>query len=176
MMEMSAGQTLETTSVGNEGIIGLSALAGTGLAFSRGVVRAGGTASRISVRLMAEAMSDLPGLQQRIYQYFTAFIGQLMRTATCNTLHSVEERLCRWLLIAHDRTQRDTFELTQEFLAEMLAVRRASVNQVGRKLQSAGLISYRRGRLTIIDRAGLEEFSCECYRAIRDTTETLYQQ
>lgn len=98
-----------------------------------------------------------------------------MRTATCNALHSVEERFCRWLLIASDRIQRDTIELTQEFLAEMLAVRRASVNHVGRKLQTAGLISYRRGQLTIVDRAGLEELTCECYRTITDTTEEIYR-
>lgn len=111
--------------------------------------------------------------RQLFLAYTRALFAQILQSVACNATHSVEHRCARWLLMTHDRAEADTFELTQEFLAVMLSVRRASVNQVGNMFQKAGLIRYSRGKITILDRAGLEAASCECYGIIRRVFEQL---
>lgn len=126
----------------------------------------------MDIRAFREAQRTLPGFQDLLHTYARAFMAQVMQSVACNAVHSVEERCARWLLMCRDRSEGDRFLLTQEFLAEMLGVSRASVNLVARTLQGAGLIRYSRGGITILDREGLEDSACECYRQVRD----LYQE
>jgi CRP-like cAMP-binding protein len=114
----------------------------------------------------AEIINGGP-LPELIRRYTQAMVNQISQSVACNHLHSVQERMCRWLLMTHDRVGADEFPLTQEFLAQMLGVRRPSVTVVAGILQQAGLIRYRRGRIAILDRAGLEAASCECYGVVR---------
>lgn len=112
-------------------------------------------------------MDELPSFKALLMSYSQSFLAQVLQCVACNALHSIEERYARWLLMTHDRVGQHTFHLTQEYLAEMLGVSRASVNLVALKLHRAGLVRYTRGKLTILSRAGLEEFACECYGLIR---------
>lgn len=125
-----------------------------------------GTAVRIEVNAFARHLGSRPLLRNLIDRHMYALTRQILHGAACNHLHNTEQRCARWLLMTHDRAGAETFPLTQEFLANMLAVRRATVNEATGKLKRAGFIQYVRGRLTIIDRAGLESAACGCYRAI----------
>ena len=121
---------------------------------------------------IAELARD-SGLAGVVRRYTQAFVSQLMQQVACNGLHSIEQRCARWMLLTHDRVGADEFPLTQEFLAQMLGVRRASVTVVAGILQQAGFIRYRRGRVTVTDRAGLEGAACECYAVLREVFERL---
>jgi len=127
----------------------------------------GGTASRIPFERLNEARNARPGLRQLIMNYGEVLLSQTFQTVSCNAVHSVEMRCCRWILSMHDRADQDTLPLTHEFLSEMLGVQRSTVSVVTRTLQSAGLIRQSRGGITVIDRPGLEASTCECYRKIR---------
>jgi CRP-like cAMP-binding protein len=116
-------------------------------------------------------VSDHGKLTLILLRYTNAVVSQLAQTAACNRAHPLEERMCRWLLMTRDRVDSDDFPLTQEFLGQMLGVRRPAVSLAGSALQNAGLIRYSRGRVTVIDRAGLEAAACECYRVVRDQFE-----
>jgi hypothetical protein len=111
-----------------------------------------------------------------LQRYTNAFMGMIAQVAACNNQHSLEERMCRWILLTHDRVQSDEFLLTQEFLSQMLGVRRPSVSAVASTLQQAGMISYSRGNVTVQDREGLESASCECYQLMRDLTESIFNE
>jgi CRP-like cAMP-binding protein len=171
---MEDGSSAETATVGLEGFVGFGAILGRGRACARNIVQVSGQASRIETAAFNAAVAELPRFRQLVFLYVGAFMAQVMRSVACGTLHSVEERAARWLLTIHDRAGRDEFDLTQEFLAEMLGVRRASVNLVSKQLQEVGLIAYRRGRIKVLDRHGLEEVARECYGATQRVLEEIY--
>jgi CRP-like cAMP-binding protein len=158
------GGRVEVAVFGREGV--LSALV-THEAFGRYVVQMPGTASRISVERLNEARHASPALRRLIMNYGEVLLAQTFQRVTCDAVHSVEARCCRWILRIHDRVGRDALPLTHEFLAEMLGVQRSTVSVVTRSLQTAGLIRQNRGGIAVTDRAGLEGAACECYGRIR---------
>jgi len=163
----------ETATIGPEGLVGLEVLLGTERATSRSLVQVPGTASAIPGRALRKAVEESPSLRALLLRYVGAFLVQVTQSVACNSLHKVEERCCRWLLMAHDRVGRDSFPLTQEFLADLLGVHRPTVTIVARTLQAAGLIRYSRGVVTIVDRRGLEQAACECYDIVRQAFEDI---
>jgi len=162
------GTTAEMATVGREGMVGIGILLGGEHALSRYVVPVSGLAYAIETSRLRSALGASPVLRATCETYAQAFVAHLLQNVACNAAHWVEQRCARWLLMCADRTENATFELTQEYLAEMLGVRRSTVTLVAGKLQQAGLIHYRRGAITILDRRGLEATVCECYRVIRD--------
>ncbi|MBI2756529.1 MAG: Crp/Fnr family transcriptional regulator [Chloroflexi bacterium] len=175
LVPMESGASVEAATVGWEGMFGLPVYLGDGLAQDETVCQISGEAASMSVTAFRQAVADCPELQTLLQRYALALMGQMARTAGCNRAHPVEERCARWLLMTHDRVGQDEFFLTHEFLAAMLGVRRASVTLVAGQFQQAGLIRYRRGNLTIVDREGLEEASCEDYRLTHHIYERLYR-
>jgi CRP-like cAMP-binding protein len=164
---MEDGATNEVAVFGREGVVGLLSALVTREAFGRYIVQMTGTASRIAFDGLNEVRNTRPKLRQLIMNYGEAFLAQTFQTVSCNALHPVEARCCRWILSMHDRAEGDTLPLTHEFLAEMLGVQRSTISVVTRTLQTAGLIYQNRGSITILDRVGLEETTCECYGRIR---------
>jgi CRP-like cAMP-binding protein len=160
------GDIVEVATIGNEGIVGVPLVAGGSLAV-RAISQVGGEALRMDATEFLAALDRLPSFRRLVRRYIQALFGQISQAAACNRLHSNEERLSRWLLMSHDRVGTDTFLITHEFLGQMLGSRRATVSLSAGLLQSAGLIRYHRGRMTIVDRRGLEGVSCECYAIIR---------
>jgi CRP-like cAMP-binding protein len=170
---MRDGRRVEVSTTGLEGLVGLSVFLGTDRSPLHCVIQVRGTAQRIdaeALRAAAGVGSVLHGLLQRYTQYL---FDQATVSTACIHLHGLIERCARWLLATHDRVPGDVFELTQAYIATMLGVHRPAVTLAAGSLQDAGLIRYRRGRITIIDRAGLENAACECYRADRDDLERL---
>jgi CRP-like cAMP-binding protein len=162
------GQTAEVAPVGNEGAIGVSAFFGqVDSAFDVLVQVPGPAGHALPVDAFRAEMTMRGALFNRIVRYNQALMTQIVQTATCNALHSAEQRCCRWLLMTHDRIGHDEFPLTHEFVATMLGVRRPTVTLVIAELQRAGLISHRRGMVIIQDRDRLVETACECYRSVR---------
>jgi CRP-like cAMP-binding protein len=148
-------------------MVSVAAILGGGSGMSRSLVQMPGSALVMDLPSFRRAQREFPAFQETLLAYARAFLGQVMQSVACNGVHSVEERCARWLLMAHDRSDSDRFPLTQEFLAQMLGVSRPAVNGVARTLQRGGLIRYRRGEVSILDREGLEEASCECYGLMR---------
>jgi CRP-like cAMP-binding protein len=167
------GSAVEVAVFGRGGVMGLLSALVTREAFGRYVVQMPGTASRISVERLDEVRNARPKVRQLIASYGEVLLAQTFQMLTCNAVHPVEARCCRWILRLHDRADGDTLPITHEFLAEMLAVQRSTVSIVIRTLQTAGLIRQGRGSITVTDRAGLEEASCECYGRIRRIYERL---
>jgi CRP-like cAMP-binding protein len=165
-------QSAEMATTGREGVCSVSAVLGADQAYSRHIVQVPGMALTMDIHAFRQAQQRLPQFARLLLSYARAFMAQVLQSVACNAVHSVEERCARWLLMCRDRSEGERFLLTQEFLAEMLGVSRASVNVVARTLQSAGLIRYSRGGITIVDPEGLEDSACECYRSVRD----LYDQ
>jgi CRP-like cAMP-binding protein len=159
---MEDGGLIEVGVFGREGASSLNGALATREAFGRYMVQIPGTASRIAYRHLEEVRSTCPRLRQVLTNYGEALLAQTFQTVSCNAVHAVEARCCRWILSVHDRVGKDTLPLTHEFLAEMLGVQRSSVSVVTRTLQTAGLIQQSRGSITVTDRAGLEETVCEC--------------
>lgn len=170
---MKDGSAIEVATIGSEGVIGAVAALGTRIAISRAVVQLEVTAKRMSRANFLRCTKESPAIRNLVQRSHEALIGQIQQTAACNALHPVEARLARWLLQSHDRTHGDHVLLTQEFLSEMLAVRRASVSEVAKALQGKGLIKYRRGNIEILDRARLEGKACECYGVVAKQTRKL---
>jgi CRP-like cAMP-binding protein len=173
---MQNGQAIDTAAIGRSGAVCFMTGLGLPRAFARAVVRVPGAASRIANSHFQKAISQSDLLRELIIGYNEVLLVQLQQTAACNALHEVEARLCRWVLQIRDRIDSDTIPLTQEFLAQMLGVRRTSVTEIAQKLQDAGLIRYRRGQIEILDRKRLEEMACECYGIIRDQIDKLLPQ
>jgi CRP-like cAMP-binding protein len=161
------GTTAEMATVGREGMVGIGILLGGEHALGRYVVPVAGFAHAIETSRLRSALRANPELRAACETYAQAFVAHLLQNVACNAAHRVEQRCARWLLMCADQTGNDTFELTQEYLAELLGVRRSTVTGVACALQQAGLIHYRRGSITILDRGGLEAIVCECYRVIR---------
>lgn len=163
------GQAIEVGMVGNEGMVGLPIVLGFNIVPHLVVTQLPCTAVRIRTdRLKAEF--NLGGqLHDLLLRYTETLITQLSQSASCNMFHTVRERLCRWLLIARDRVQSDTLCLTQEFMSQMIGTPRTSVTAIAGSLQREGLVNYRRGKIVILDRAGLESASCECYGIVKES-------
>jgi CRP-like cAMP-binding protein len=174
VVNMRGGQVAETTTGGPEGLVEFGAILGRGRGYASNVVQVSGESSRIDIRPFMHAMAEGTHLRRLVFLYLGAFVAQTLHSVACNALHVIEERTARWLLMAHDRARQDSFDLTQEYLAEMLGVRRASVNLIGRSFQQAGLIEYSRGVIRIIDRAGLENITCECYQSVRSLLDEVF--
>ncbi|WP_134497893.1 Crp/Fnr family transcriptional regulator [Microvirga pakistanensis] len=167
------GGTVEMALFGREGMFGYVSTLVTRQSFGRYVAQLSGTASRIPVDRLKEAVREHPRIREVVFRFTEALLAQTLQTVACNAVHSVEARCCRWILSMRDRVDSDALPLTHETLAEMLGVQRSTVSSVTRALQVADLIQQGRGTITIMDRAGLEDMSCECYRKIRRSFERL---
>jgi len=171
---MKDGSSIEVATIGNEGMAGMPAFLNHGESPNRMIVQVEGDALRMeAATLLAETKEGLP-LRHLLFTYQTAFNYQVSQSVACNGLHTVQPRCCRWILMTHDRALADEFPLTHEFLAQMLGVRRVSVTEVLKPLQDAGLIRNHRGRMTVLDRKGLEKASCECYQSVIDEFARLF--
>jgi CRP-like cAMP-binding protein len=165
---LESGDMVEVATIGREGMVGIFASDGEERAPSLAMVQvAVDFCYRLRATVFREEMDRRSAFHELMTRYMHAHVGLIMQSTACNAMHTVEQRLARWLLMAHDRVGVDEFPLTQEFLAMMLGVSRPSVTIVAGTLQKAGLITYHRGRLKIVDREELEAASCECYRAVR---------
>lgn len=165
---MRDGLTAEMALTGNDGIVGIALFLGGGNIPHRAVAQIGGQAIRMPAKVLQEEFMRGGPLQHILLRYTQALITQISQTAVCNRLHPLEQRLCRWLLLCHDRLQGSEILMTQEFIANMLGGRRESVTVAAGRLQDAGLIHYSRGHIRIVDRAGLETAVCECYKIVND--------
>jgi len=168
LVVLKNGNAIETATVGREGVAG--AMAGLGLHKSRvrAVIQLASTVARIPAPLFRKAAASSPAVSNLCIRYNEALLAQARITAACNLSHSVEARFCRWLLQSRDRAESDIVPLTQEFLSEMLGVRRTSVTEVAIKMQEAGAISYSRGVIKIVHLQTLKDISCECYETLRE--------
>lgn len=162
-----SGAGVEVGLVGNEGIVGITALMGAGTTPNLALVQIAARGVRMKAEILRDEFKRGGVLQDLLLYYTQVMLAQVSQVALCNRLHKVEQRLCCWLLEVHDRVPADDFPLTQEFISYMLGTRRTGVSEASGHLQQAGLISYSRGNITILDRPGLEAASCECYRAVR---------
>jgi CRP-like cAMP-binding protein len=161
------GSASEVGTVGNEGLVGMPIILGDAQAPTGIYVQVPGSGLRLPARVLTTTMARSEAVRTVMLHYVHAFFNQIAQSAACNGFHSVLQRTCRWLLMTHDRVQSDRFMLTQEFLGMMLGVRRTSVTLAAQKLKEQKLIEYHRGQVAILDRAGLERCSCECYEASR---------
>lgn len=161
------GASAETAGVGNEGVVGISLFMGGDTTSSSAVVQTAGQAYRLESRLLQQEFNRAGLLQRLLLRYTQALMTQMSQTAVCNRHHSVEQQLCRWLLLTLDRVPARELVLTHELVANTLGVRRESVTEAAGKLQRAGFISYRRGHIAVLDRSGLETSTCECYAVVK---------
>ena len=170
---MRNGEQVESITIGREGAVGIVEAFGDGLSDARYVVQIGGTGLRIDRERLRAQADEHPALKELIFRYAQAAMTLVQQNAACNAIHALTPRLCKWLLSSQDRIGDDVIPLTQEFLATMLGVQRTSVTTAARAVQDLGLIDYSRGRIRILDRAGLEKASCECYADTREVFERL---
>jgi CRP-like cAMP-binding protein len=173
---LKGGETVEVATIGNEGLAGTPLVLGAEHSALKVVSQVAGQALKMraaNFRRLLEEHADFHALARR---YAQALFDQIAHTTACNHVHSVQARMCRWLLMTHDRVGADEFHLTQEFLAQMLGVRRPSVTVAAGVLQRSGLIRYQRGHIRIADRAGLEAGACECYETVREEFDRLLAQ
>ena len=161
------GDSAEIAVVGNEGVVGISLFMGGDSTPSRAVVQSAGRGYRLSSTAIKEAFNRNGPVMHLMLRYTQALITQMAQTAVCNRHHALDKQLCRWLLLSMDRLQGNELVMTQELIANMLGVRREGVTEAALKLQAAGLIQYARGRITVIDRPGLERRTCECYAVVK---------
>jgi CRP-like cAMP-binding protein len=170
---MESGATAETAGVGNEGMVGVSLFMGGDTTPSSAVAQAAGQAYRLERHRLLQEFQRAGLLQRLLLRYTQALMTQVTQTAACNRHHSVEQRLCRWLLLAVDRSPGRELVMTHELVAGMLGVRREGVTEAAGRLQQAGCISYRRGHIAVLDRSRLEARACECYAVVRKETARL---
>ncbi len=164
---MADGASAETAGVGNEGVVGVSLFLGGNTTPSSAVVQTAGHAYRLERRLLLQEFNRAGLMQRLLLRYTQALMTQMAQTAVCNRHHSVEQQLCRWLLLTLDRMPTNELVMTQELIASMLGVRREGVTEAAGNLQRAGFISYRRGHIAVLDRSGLEVHACECYAVVK---------
>ncbi len=164
---MESGATAETAGVGNEGVVGVSLFMGGETTSSTAVVQTAGHAYRLEGQWLKEEFQRAGLMQRLLLRYTQALLTQTAQTAVCNRHHSLEQQLCRWLLLTLDRMSTNELIMTQELVASMLGVRREGITEAAGKLQRAGLISYRRGHIAVLDRHGLETHACECYAVVK---------
>lgn len=170
---MEDGGVAEVGTVGNEGMAGIPLVLGTDHSPAQAFYQVPGSAYRMSAADFRAELAKSTVFSDVVHRYAQAFLTQVSQSAACNRLHPLDQRLCRWILMSHDRTDGDRIALTQEFLAQMLGVRRATVSIAAGALQKAGLIRYNRGIINVLDRERLEQSSCECYAVVRSEFERL---
>jgi CRP-like cAMP-binding protein len=170
---MENGSSAEMGMAGNEGLVGIALFMGGNTMPNRAVVQSAGEAVRMKAHVLQDEFKRGGTFQLLLLRYTQALITQMSQTAVCNRLHTVEQQLCRWLLLSRDRLESDELVMTQELIANMLGVRREGVTHAAGRLQENGLIKYVRGRITILDRRGLESAVCECYRVVKDEFDRL---
>jgi CRP-like cAMP-binding protein len=170
---MENGATAEMGLTGNDGVVGIALFMGGGTMPNRAVVQSAGVGLRMKAKVLQDEFALGGKFQHVLLRYTQALITQISQTAVCNRLHSVEQQLCRWLLLSHDRVPTDELIMTQELIADMLGVRREGVTVAAGRLQDDGAISYVRGHIKILDRKKLEETVCECYRVVKDEFDRL---
>ena len=171
---MENGSSAQMGVVGNDGAVGIAVFMGGETSPSRAVVQCAGQAKRLALQYFRPEFAVIGDLHRLLLLYTQALMTQMCQTAVCNRLHSIEQQLCRWILLSHDRIAGDELVVTQEMIANALGVRRAGVSEAARRLQEQGAIRYRRGRMRIVDRHGLESRACECYRVVRTECERLF--
>jgi len=170
---MENGASAEIAVVGNEGIVGISLFMGGDSTSSRAVVQSAGVGFRLKAQILKDEFNRAGAVLHLLLRYTQALITQMAQTAVCNRHHSLDQQLCRWLLLSLDRLQGNELVMTQELIANMLGVRREGVTEGALKLQQAGLIRYARGHISVLDRDGLQKRSCECYAVVKKEYERL---
>ena len=173
---MESGASAESAGVGNEGMVGISLFMGGDTTSSSAVVQTAGHAYRLERRLLKQEFERGGALQRLLLRYTQALVTQMSQTAVCNRHHSVEQQLCRWLLLTLDRLPTNELVMTQELVAGMLGVRREGITEIAGQLQHAGFIRYRRGHISVIDRSGIEARSCECYGVVKKELDRLLSE
>jgi CRP-like cAMP-binding protein len=176
IINMEDGGSVEVGLVGNEGMAGLPIALGDDVSPNQAIVQIAGGGMRMQAAALSEELRRGGRLQSLLQRYTLAMLKQVSQTAACNRSHNVGDRLARWLLMCHDRVEGNELRLTQEFIAEMLGTRRSGVSEAAILLQAAGLIRYKRGHITILDREGLEGFACECYRVVKAECDRLLNE
>lgn len=172
LAEVTAHSPLEVGLIGNEGVTGISVFMGVDTSPYRAIVQGLGTAMRLKASVLRKESEHVGPLHRLLHLYAHSLLTQVSRSAACNRFHTVDARLARWLLMTGDRLGANEFSLTQDFISNMLGVRREGVNKAAGMLQKEGLIIYSRGRIKILDRGGLEAVSCECYRIIKEESDS----
>jgi CRP-like cAMP-binding protein len=167
VVPLAGGDVIEAGMIGRDGVAGTPAALDGAVSLNRAIVQIAGAGSSIDIQQMRAAVAASKSLRVKLYQHDQMLLAQAQQSAACNAKHQIEERLCRWLLRTRDLVESDNIELTQEFLAQMLGVRRTSVTLAASHLQAVNLIKYRRGHIQILDLDGLEDTSCECYEAVK---------
>jgi len=170
---MENGGSAEIAVVGNDGIVGVSLFMGGETTLSRAVVQSAGPAYSLSRKILQAEFTRGQALQHILLRYTQALLTQMAQTAVCNRHHSLDQQLCRWLLLSLDRLQSNELVMTQELIANMLGVRREGVTEAARKLQDAGLMQYSRGHIKVLDRPGIEARACECYAVVKRESDRL---
>jgi CRP-like cAMP-binding protein len=173
---MENGASAEISVVGNEGVVGIAVFMGGESTPSRAIVQSAGSAFSLPSHLLRAEFNNQPEVRMLLLRYTQALITQMAQTAVCNRHHSIDQQLCRWLLLSLDRLPGNRLVMTQELIANMLGVRREGVTESAGKLQELGVIKYRRGHITVLDRAKLEKLSCECYAVVKKETDRLKSQ
>jgi len=173
VVEMKVGDMIETAMVGRDGVVNGTAALDSKISLHRGIVQIAGAAATISPDVLRNFAHEFDPLQSLLIRHEQVLLAQAQQSAGCNASHTVESRMCRWLLRMRDLTQSNDLQLTQEFLAQMLGVRRTSVSLVAGTLQKAGLIKYRRGNIHLVDPEQLEQSACECYETVKGHYERL---
>jgi len=173
LYEMENGASAEIAVVGNEGLIGVALFMGGGSTSNRAVVQSAGHGFRLSARAMKVEFDRAGPVLHLLLRYTQALLTQMAQTAVCNRHHSLDKQLCRWLLLSMDRLEGNELVMTQELISNMLGVRREGVTEAAVRLQTAGLIRYSRGRITVLDRPGLEKRTCECYAVVKKECDRL---
>lgn len=170
---MACGSSAEIAVVGNEGLVGLPLLMGGDSTSSRALVQSGGVGYRLEGKRLVDEFNQYGALMSLVLRYTQALITQMAQTAVCNRHHTIDQQLCRWLLLSLDRLPNNQLVMTHELIANMLGVRREGVTESAGRLQKLGVIEYRRGHITILDRVALEDLCCECYAVVKKETDRL---
>lgn len=170
---MANGMTAEVGLVGNEGVVGIALFMGGDTTPNRATVQGAGEVFRMHAKVLQDEFKRGDAFQLLLLRYTQALITQISQTAVCNRLHTTEQRLCRWMLMTHDRTHSDELQMTHEFISHMLGVQREAISLAAHRLQEIGIISYTRGHIRILDRQELENYACECYQVVSAEHERL---
>ncbi|NCT48572.1 MAG: Crp/Fnr family transcriptional regulator [Paraglaciecola sp.] len=170
---MVDGASAEISVIGNEGVVGIAVFMGGESTPSRAIVQSAGSAFRLPAAVLRAEFNTQPDMRMLLLRYTEALITQMAQTAVCNRHHSIDQQLCRWLLLSLDRLDNNNLVMTQELIANMLGVRREGVTEAAGKLQKQGIITYKRGHICVIDRERLEANSCECYKVVKSETDRL---
>ena len=171
---LECGASAEISLVGNDGVVGMSALMNGERNLNRAIVQTAGIAFRMPAFRLRQEFDEDPGVRALLLRALQASMAQIAQTAACNRFHTIEQQLCRWLLLSLDRLSVNHLAMTQELIAEMLGVRRESVSEAAGRLRALGIIQYKRGHIVVLDRPGLEKFSCECYSVIKQESYRLH--